>query len=68
MRARENFHIPMNVIFTVGWQVVVDDQRDLLYINSTGEQIRGDQHSGRSRAEFLHDDLSIFLIHVSVLK
>ena len=38
----------MNVIFTVGRQVVVDDQRDLLDIDTTGEQIGGDQDTGRS--------------------
>ena len=30
------FLIPVNVVLTIGWQVIVDNQRHLLDINSSG--------------------------------
>ena len=47
-------------------EIVVDDERDLLNIDSSSEQIGGDEDSGRTRSEFLHDDFSLSLFHISV--
>lgn len=33
----------MDVVLTVGWEVVIDDKRDLLDINTAGKQVSGDQ-------------------------
>ena len=47
-------------------EIVVDDEGNLLNIDSSSEQIGGDENSGRSRSEFLHDDFSLSLFHISV--
>lgn len=57
---------PVDVVLTGGGQVVVDDERNLLNIDSSGEQIGGDENTGRSGSELLHDDLSLSLFHISV--
>lgn len=41
-------------------------ERNLLDINSTSEEIGGDEDTGGSRAELLHDDLALLLLHISV--
>jgi hypothetical protein len=51
----------VNVIFTVGRKIIVDDQRDLLDIDDSGQQIGGDQNARRSAPEFLHDDIALSL-------
>lgn len=58
----------MNVVFAICWQIIVDNERHLLHVDTSSQQVRSDQDTRRSRAELLHDDFSIFLIHVSVLK
>ena len=57
----------VDVVLAVGGQVVVDDERNLLHVDTTGEEIRGDEDTGRAGAEFLHEDLALLLLHVSVL-
>lgn len=56
----------VDVVLTVAGQVVVDDQRDLLDINTTGKKVSGDQHTRRSRAELLHDNVTLGLFHITV--
>lgn len=58
---------PVDVVFPVGWQVIVDDQGHLLHVNTTRQQIGGDQHTGWPRAELAHDDVTFLLVHVAVL-
>ena len=58
----------VNVVLSVCREIVVDDQRDLLDINTTGEQVGGDQDTRRSRTELLHQDLTLLLFHVTVLQ
>ena len=41
----------MDVVLAVGGQVVVDDERHLLHVDASGQQIRGDQHAGGAGAE-----------------
>jgi hypothetical protein len=56
----------MDVVLAVGGQVVVDDEGDLLDIDTTGEQVGGDQDTGRSGTELLHDNVTLGLVHVTV--
>jgi hypothetical protein len=56
----------VNVIFSVCGKVVVDDKGDLLHVDASCEQVRCDEHSGGSRAELPHDEVSLALVHVAV--
>lgn len=56
----------MDVVLSVGREVKVDDQGNLLDIDTTGEQIGGNQNTGRSGTEFTHNDVTLSLVHVSV--
>lgn len=56
----------MDVVLTVGGKVVVDDQRNLLDIDTTGQKVSSDQDTRRSRAELLHDDITLGLLHITV--
>lgn len=56
----------VDVVLTVGGQVVVDDKGDLLDINTTGEEIGGDEDAGGTRSELLHDNITLSLVHVTV--
>ena len=48
-------------------KVVIDDQRHLLDIDTTSEQIGGNENTRRARTELLHQDLTLLLLHVTVL-
>lgn len=56
----------VDVVLPVGWEIVVDDQGNLLDIDTTGQKISGDQDTGRSGTELLHDQITLTLVHVSV--
>jgi hypothetical protein len=56
----------VDVVLAVGGKVVVDDQRDLLDIDTTGQKVSGDQDTGRTGAELLHDNITLLLVHVTV--
>jgi hypothetical protein len=56
----------VDVVLAVSGEIVVDDQRDLLDINTTGQKIGGDQDTRRAGTELLHDDITLGLVHVSV--
>jgi hypothetical protein len=56
----------MNVVLAVGRKVVVDDEGHLLDVDTTGEQVRGDQDSRRTGSELLHNQVSLRLVHVTV--
>jgi len=56
----------VDVVLAVGGEIVVDDQRDLLDIDTTGQKVSGDQDTGRTRAELLHDNITLLLVHVTV--
>jgi hypothetical protein len=57
---------PVDVVLLGGREVVVDDERDLLDVDTTGEEVGGDEDPRRARAELLHDDLALALLHVTV--
>ncbi len=56
----------VDVVLTVGWKIVVDDQGNLLDIDTTGQKISGDQDTGRSGTELLHNQVTLTLVHISV--
>ena len=58
----------VDVILSVGWEIEVDDKGNLLHIDTSGKKIGGDKNSGRSGSELSHNDLSLSLVHISVLK
>lgn len=57
----------MDVVFLAGRQVVVDDERHLLDVDTTGEQVGRDENAGGTTAELLHNLVTLILLHVSVL-
>jgi len=56
----------VDVVLTVGGKVVVDDQGDLLDINTTSQEISGDQDTGGAGTELLHDKITLTLVHITV--
>lgn len=56
----------MDVVLAVSGKVVVDDQGDLLNVDTTGKEIGGDEDTGRSGTELFHDDITLGLVHVTV--
>ena len=56
----------MDVVLLLEGELVVDDETDLLDIDTSGEQVSGDQDSGRASSELLHDHVSGHLVHLSV--
>lgn len=56
----------VNVVLSVGGEIVVDDQGNLLDIDTTGQEIGGDQDTRRAGSELLHDQITLSLVHVTV--
>lgn len=56
----------VDVALLFAWELVVDDESDLLDVDTSGEQVSGDEHSGSSSSELLHDHFSLELVQVSV--
>lgn len=56
----------MDVVLSVGGEIVVDDQGDLLDIDSSGQEVGGDENAGGAGTELPHDDVTLLLVHVSV--
>lgn len=56
----------VDVVLAVGGKVVVDDQGNLLDVDTTGQKVSGDQDTGRTGTELLHDQVTLSLVHVTV--
>jgi len=56
----------VDVVLLLERKLVVDDESNLLHINSSSEEISGDEHTYGSGSELLHDDVSLELVHFSV--
>ena len=56
----------MDVELTVVGKIVVDDEGDLLHVNTTGPHVSGDQDTRLAAPELLHDGVSLLLGHVAV--
>ena len=57
----------VDVVLAVRGEIVVDDERDLLDIDTTSEEISRDEDTRGSRAELLHQDLALLLLHITML-
>lgn len=55
----------MDVLGRVGRKVVVDDQVDLLDVDTSAQKISGNQNSGGSASELLHNVDSFVHFHVA---
>lgn len=60
------YNLPVNIVFAIGRQIVVDDAGNLLHVNTTSKQISSDEYTRRARTELPHDHLTLALIHVTV--
>mmetsp|Transcript_133927 Transcript_133927/g.232437 ORF Transcript_133927/g.232437 Transcript_133927/m.232437 type:complete len:287 (-) Transcript_133927:373-1233(-) len=56
----------MQVRFTVGGEVKVDDDTDVLDVDTSGQQIGGDQHTRATTTESCHNLLTLSLWHICV--
>jgi len=56
----------MDVVLLLDGELVVDDETNLLHINTSSKQVSGDEHADGSLSELLHDDVSLDLVHLSV--
>ena len=56
----------MDVVLLLERQLVVDDKADLLDVDTSGEEVGGDEHTGGSCSELLHDHVTSHLVHLSV--
>lgn len=59
---------PVNIVFSVCWQVIVNNQGDLLDINSSSQQICSNEDTTGPGSELPHNDISLLLVHVTVLE
>jgi len=57
---------PVDVVLTVRWQIVVDDERHLLHVNATRPHIGRDEHARVGLTEVGHNAVSLLLRHLSV--
>ena len=56
----------VNVVLFLERKFVVNDESDLLDINTSCEQIGCDQHSRGAGSELFHDRISLDLVHFTV--
>lgn len=56
----------VDVVLLGDGEIKVDDKGDLLNIDTTGQQIGGNQDTGRTRSELLHDSITLGLVHLTV--
>lgn len=47
-------------------EFVVNNESNLLDIDTSGKQVSGDEHTDGSLSELLHDNLSLLLLHLSM--
>jgi hypothetical protein len=56
----------MDIVLLLQGQLVVNNETDLLDINTSSEKISGDQDTDGTGSELLHDDLTFLLVHLAV--
>ena len=56
----------VDVVLLLEGELVVDNQADLLDIDTSGEEVSGDQDTDGALTELLHDDVSLELVHLTV--
>jgi len=57
---------PMDVVLLLEGELVVDNEADLLDIDTSCEEIGSDQHTDGTATELLHDDVTLDLVHLTV--
>ena len=60
--------LPVDIVLPVIRYIVVDDERYLLHVYTTCQEVSGYQHAARTRAELAHDDVTLALVHLAVLQ
>ena len=56
----------MDVVLFLEGKLVVDNETNLLNINTTSEEISGDEDTDGTGTELLHDDVTTELVHLTV--
>lgn len=56
----------VDIVLLLEWELVVDNESNLLDIDTSSEKIGGDENSGCTSSELLHDGVSLDLVHLSV--
>jgi len=56
----------VDVVFLLDGELVVDDETNLLDIDTSSKQVSGDEDSDGTLSELLHDNVSLDLVHLSV--
>lgn len=56
----------VDVLLEVAREIVVDHERNLVNIDTTSEQVGGDENTRRARAELSQDDLALLLRDITV--
>ena len=56
----------VDVVLLLEWKFIVDDQTNLLHIDTSSEQIGRNQHTDCALTELLHNDVSLELVHFTV--
>jgi hypothetical protein len=56
----------VDVVLLLDGELVVDDETNLLDINTSSKQVSGDEDSDGTLSELLHDNVSLDLVHLSV--
>jgi len=56
----------MDIVLLLVGQLVVDDQTNLLDIDTSCKKIGGDEDSSGTSSELFHDGVSLDLVHLTV--
>jgi len=56
----------VNVVLQVAREILVDDERHLLHIDTPGQKIGGDENTAGSGTELVQDDVTLLLANVTV--
>lgn len=56
----------MDIVLLLEWELVVDDETNLLDIDTSSEEIGGNEDSSGSSSELLHDSVSLDLVHLTM--
>lgn len=56
----------VDVVLFLHGELVVDNETDLLDIDTSGEQVSGDEDTNSTGSELLHHDFTLLLVHLTV--
>jgi len=56
----------VDVVLLLEWELIVDDETNLLDIDTSSQEIGGNENSGGSSSELLHDGVSLDLVHLTM--